>query len=578
MKLKNIVLAFCFIFLLFSCKQTEEKNNATKNKATSETDKIEVFQNRLYALYEKKNFKSLKKELRNYNQTTPESKTTTGIYNLYSGCLFEHDSKMDSAQIRFEKAITNLGDKKLKRELYLALTQNAEANSYMGQFDKAISLRYKALSLLEKSTIPDKEKKHYDQIGRLAIDLYLSKNFKSATSVINNALQNSSKIKDIESISFLESSKASMLFYEERYDESIELSKHALAIKVQLKDTIGQIDENNNIAIAYMGKANWKEAQVFLEKAQSIYETTGKKNDIPAILLNISRCLQEQGKIDLAIEKTNSALQITHKNKQTEESRIALKKLSELYKLKNDPEKALDYYKKSSLTKDTIYNIEKEKTIQELATKYETKQKEEKIVSLQKDKQLANQQRILFLTFIVFLLFIGSGLFAYFHFRNKKNKELLETNQRLYESKLKLNQTELENFTNNLINKSKLIDEMEARLNLFSTNHAEAEKSLKITQLTQMRILTNADWVTFKEHFEKVHKGYIPSIRKKYDNLTPAELRTLLLIKLNMESDEIAAVLGISLISVKTARYRLKKKLGLTEEEDLISFVQNITF
>ncbi|MGX7666940.1 hypothetical protein [Flavobacterium pedocola] len=485
---------------------------------------------------------------------------------------------MDSAQIYYEKAIVNLNNKGLNRELFLALAQNAEANSYLGKFDKAISLRYKALSLLEKSTILDKEKKHYDQIGRLAVDLYLSKNFKTANSVINNALQNSSKIKDIESISFLESSKSSMLFYEKKYDESIELSKHALAIKVQLKDTIGQIDDNNNIAIAYMGKANWKEAQVFLEKAQSIYETTGKKNDIPAILLNISRCLQEQGKIDLAIEKTNLALQIAHKNKQIEESRIALMKLSELYNLKNIPNKAFDYYKKSIKTKDTIYNLEKEKTIQELATKYETKQKEEKIVSLQKDKKLANQQKIIYLTFIVFLLVIGSGSFAYFHFRNKKNKELLETNQRLYESKLKLNQTELEYFTHNLINKSKLIDEMEERLNLFSTNHAEAEESLKIAQLTQMRILTNTDWLTFKEHFEKVHKGYIPSIKKKYSNLTPAELRTLLLIKLNMESDEIAAVLGISLASVKTARYRLKKKLGLSEEEDLISFVQNIAF
>lgn len=563
---------------MVSCNQKEEKNNTSKRETSVEIDENETFLNKLYSLYKKRNFNSLKKELQAYAKLDSESETTKGIINLYTGCLLENDSKMDSAQVYYEKAISNLDDKKQKRELFLALTLNAEANSYLSKFDKAISLRYKALSVLEKSNISDKEKKHYDQIGRLAVDLYFSNNIKTAKSLINNALQNSRKINNIESISLLESSKAFMLYNEGNYDESIQLLKHAVTIKIQLKDTIGQMDDNNSIAMAYMGKADWNEAQTYLEKVEAFHETTDKKQSILPILLNICRCLQEQGKTDLAIEKTNLVLQMAHKNKQTHEARLALKKLSELYSTKNNPKKALEYYKESILAKDTIFNLEKEKTIQELATKYETKQKEEKIVSLQKDKQLANQQRILYLTFIIFLLILGCGSFAYFHFRNKKNKELLETNERLYESKLKLNQQELENFTSNLINKSKLIDEMEEKLNLFSKDHDEVETSLKISELKQMRILTNEDWHTFKEHFDKVHQGYISYIKRKYDNLTPAELRTLLLLKLNMESDEIAAILGISQLSVKTARYRLKKKLGLSEEEDLISFVQNIAF
>lgn len=578
MKLKNAILLICFIFLLVSCNQKKEKNNAAKNDTTVEIDENDAFLNKLYTLYAKRNFNSLKKELQTYTELDSESETSKGITNLYKGCLFENDSKMDSAQIHYEKAIPNLDDKNVKRELFLAITLNAEVNSYLGKFDKAISLRYKAISVLEKSKIQNKESKHYDQIGRLAVDLYFSRNSEAANSLINNALLNSNKTKDLESISLLQSSKAFLLYNEERYDESIELLKKALALKIQLKDAIGQMDDNNNIAMAYMKKTNWAAAQIYLEKALSIYETTDKRTSNLPILLNVCRCLQEQGKIDLAIEKANLVLQFAHKNKQTHEARIALKKLSELYNQKNNPKKALEYYKESVLAKDTIFNLEKDKTIKELATKYETKQKEEKIISLQKDKKLANQQRILFIAFIVFLLIIGSGSLASFHYRNKKNKELLETNKRLYESKLKLNQQELENFTSNLINKSKLIDEMEEKLNLFSKDHDEVETSLKISELKQMRILTNEDWHTFKEHFDKVHQGYIAYIKRKYDNLTPAELRTLLLIKLNMESDEIAAILGISQLSVKTARYRLKKKLGLSEEEDLISFVQNIAF
>jgi len=49
------------------------------------------------------------------------------------------------------------------------------------------------------------------------------------------------------------------------------------------------------------------------------------------------------------------------------------------------------------------------------------------------------------------------------------------------------------------------------------------------------------------------------------------------LIKLNMNSKEMASVLNISPNSIKSARYRLKKKLELSPEADLEGFIRNIS-
>ena len=47
-------------------------------------------------------------------------------------------------------------------------------------------------------------------------------------------------------------------------------------------------------------------------------------------------------------------------------------------------------------------------------------------------------------------------------------------------------------------------------------------------------------------------------------------------IKMNLMSKEIAPLLNISLRGVEIARYRLRKKLGLEEGENLAGFLQKL--
>ncbi|MBP7643797.1 MAG: hypothetical protein KA767_10670, partial [Saprospiraceae bacterium] len=92
-------------------------------------------------------------------------------------------------------------------------------------------------------------------------------------------------------------------------------------------------------------------------------------------------------------------------------------------------------------------------------------------------------------------------------------------------------------------------------------------------QIFNTKILNDDDYHTFKAYFEKAYPGYLLKIRKNWRDITAAEERLFLLIKLKLKNKDIADILGISATSVKKTRNRLRKKLNLPEDLELETFV-----
>jgi len=81
------------------------------------------------------------------------------------------------------------------------------------------------------------------------------------------------------------------------------------------------------------------------------------------------------------------------------------------------------------------------------------------------------------------------------------------------------------------------------------------------------------DWEDFKRRFEEVHQDFFRILKVICPKLSSNELKLCTLLKLNMNLKEAASIMGISPESVKTARYRLRKKLNLSREDNLIDFI-----
>ena len=114
-----------------------------------------------------------------------------------------------------------------------------------------------------------------------------------------------------------------------------------------------------------------------------------------------------------------------------------------------------------------------------------------------------------------------------------------------------------------------LITELETLLNNQKVSKA---KSNLILQHIRENISQEDQWQVFQENFDLIHKDFFKKLKELYPQLTPTDLRMAVLIRLNYTSKEIAEMQNISLRGVETARYRLRKKLQLAEEDNLYDF------
>lgn len=83
-------------------------------------------------------------------------------------------------------------------------------------------------------------------------------------------------------------------------------------------------------------------------------------------------------------------------------------------------------------------------------------------------------------------------------------------------------------------------------------------------------------WAQFNIYFDQVNQNFTTELLKKHPNLTQNDLRICALTQLNLSTKEIASLLNISAKGVQQSRYRLKKRMELTEEDDLYDYLRGI--
>lgn len=81
------------------------------------------------------------------------------------------------------------------------------------------------------------------------------------------------------------------------------------------------------------------------------------------------------------------------------------------------------------------------------------------------------------------------------------------------------------------------------------------------------------DWQIFENNFERAHEQFFTKMKSNYPDLTPGDLRLCAYLHMNLSSKEIAPLLGISVRGVENHRYRLRKKMNLEHDENLVNMI-----
>lgn len=81
------------------------------------------------------------------------------------------------------------------------------------------------------------------------------------------------------------------------------------------------------------------------------------------------------------------------------------------------------------------------------------------------------------------------------------------------------------------------------------------------------------DWRMFEQSFSDVHENFLQKLKMEYPDLTPADIQLCAYLKMNLSSKEIASLLNITIRGVEIRRYRLRKKLHMEHDKNLVEFI-----
>ena len=116
---------------------------------------------------------------------------------------------------------------------------------------------------------------------------------------------------------------------------------------------------------------------------------------------------------------------------------------------------------------------------------------------------------------------------------------------------------------------------------LLKTEVSGLEETAQISSVAKNKLLRIIDqtaneedeWAHFQQQFELLEPSFLKNILNKFPALTQSDLKILTLIRMNLDSNEIARILRRTPESTKMARYRLRKRLELSNQESLEQFV-----
>jgi ligand-binding sensor domain-containing protein/DNA-binding CsgD family transcriptional regulator len=161
----------------------------------------------------------------------------------------------------------------------------------------------------------------------------------------------------------------------------------------------------------------------------------------------------------------------------------------------------------------------------------------------------------------------------------QSEKELIRLQKEKLEAEITHKNAELASATMNLVQKKEFILKLKTELQQLQKavkageDNPELKKVLKA--LSEEEKLDN-EWEQFSQHFNSVHGDFLTGLKNKYPDLKPHELKLCAYLRMNLSSKEIAQLMSISVRGVEISRYRLRKKLQLPTEVNLVQFLFEI--
>ena len=172
----------------------------------------------------------------------------------------------------------------------------------------------------------------------------------------------------------------------------------------------------------------------------------------------------------------------------------------------------------------------------------------------------------------IFTLIILSLVIVSYRFNlalQKEKNERLALQKEKIQNKLDLKQRELFSKVNFITQTNEYLNRIKGKLESKESNSEDLKN--EIVNIAN----SEKAYSDFDKMFSQVYPNFYKNLNT-YSKLTQTDIRLASYIKMNHSNNEIARISGISIRTVESQRYRLSKKLKLSNGEDLNSLIAKI--
>lgn len=496
-------------------------------------------------------------------------------YNLLKSILYYNTGGYDSSEI-FNSIAGNLISKtgdSLKIATYFV--NKANLLSHRGDYATAIGLYLQASEIYQNEKKLPELAQVYNNIGTENRNL---KNFVKSIEYYNLAEEIFRKENDINNLSKINSNIGVSYAEMDSLNRAVEFYEKALLYAYKLNNPHRLAPLLLNTANIYEKKSDFKRASELFTKSLQLC----KENNIAyGVLLNhanLGNLNNLMGNYSEALSHLDSALNYSQIMKLPKKESLIYERYVRVFKNLKDYKSALYYQEKFQVLSDSLMNSEKLRQIMELQEKYETAQKEAKITELVSK----NSQKKLMIFYILAgtLVIIIWGVWVYFKKRLAiKENELLTEKSINLENSLSIKNKELFQKVMNIAQLTEHNNQIIEELSKISKNKGSDQINLMSGELKKLiaklesESESSAIWSEFELRFKELHNEFFKKLTEEFPTISPAELKIISLIRMNLSSKEISLILNRSISTIENTRNSIRKKLNVPTNENLTSFI-----
>jgi tetratricopeptide (TPR) repeat protein len=495
------------------------------------------------------------------------------------GIVQKQVGNMQEAIVQYNHALNTAKSSGLKKEEAACWNNLGNVYRRQGDFTKAMESYQMAITVLQELKDDDAVSDCLNNIGNLyldngdpfrALDYYKqalitaeAKNDEYRLIIRYKNLAGAySELKDYENATQYLNDAISLA--EKSGDKSFIASCNMLFGKLQY--TRGDL----RIAIAYY------------EKSVGLYNETGAKDEEAEALVELALARLEAGEVRQALADGHQAAKLAVLTGSLKNRMAASLCLAKCYEVSGDPREAYNYLSQATRLKDSIYSIEKYRTIEEIEANFkqsELKKENEILIQNNLLQQQAMRTKNLVLTLLCISLVLSAIIIRMIYKRQMQTKRDASRMKQVSDQRIeKLNEdltTKVRELTSKTIfinQKNQLLEKLIAELDDIKDNDITAASIQQLQTRLKHELSPNA-WKEFEVQFNEVHPGFQQRLLEKFPDLTPAERRLCSFIRLDMNTREISSLSGQSTKSIEVARSRIRKKLSISREQNLTNAI-----